>query len=138
LQQTQSGDYLLSPAYDLIDTSVHIPADSFFWLSEGLFSDNYLSESFKLHGFYAFDDFYEFGLRIGLMESRIKKILDKYRVENKKTRILIEHSYFSDTAKLLYETHYMSRLKMLNISFEKKYEFKIKKTDPVMSQSFLF
>lgn len=120
LQQTKSGDYLLSPAYDLIDTSIHIPVDSFFGLSDGLFSADYLSESFKLHGFYAYDDFYEFGLRIGLFESRIKSIMDKYRVENKKTRILIEHSYLSNAAKILYKNHYNSRLEMLNISFAKK------------------
>jgi serine/threonine-protein kinase HipA len=30
LQQTQSGDYLLSPAYDLINTSMHISSDSWF------------------------------------------------------------------------------------------------------------
>ena len=65
-QQTESGDYLLSPAYDLINTSVHSPTDSFFALSDGLFSNDYETESFKVLGFYAFDDFYDFGLMIGI------------------------------------------------------------------------
>lgn len=120
LQQTESGDYLLSPVYDLLDTSIHIPLDSFFALTDGLYSNDYKSESFSVFGFYAYDDFYEFGVKIGLIESRIKKILNKYRQENKKTLALIEHSFLSDTVKALYQTHYLDRLGMLNKSFTKK------------------
>ena len=74
LQQTQSGDYLLSPAYDLIDTSIHIPTDSVFALEDGLFSNDYETESFKVLGYYAYDDFYDFGLKIGMLQNRIKNL----------------------------------------------------------------
>ena len=114
LQQTESGDYLLSPAYDLIDTSIHIPADSFFALNDGLFSDAYKTESYNELGFYAYDDFYEFGIKIGVMESRVKKIMDKYRNENNVARKLIAHSFLSNEIKTLYYNHYLDRLKMLN------------------------
>lgn len=120
LQQTQSGDYLLSPAYDLIDTSVHIPTDSFFALENGLFSDNYETESFKSLGFYAYDDFYDFGLKTGMLESRVKLLLDKYRAENAKTLHLIRCSFLSQPVKELYTKHYLDRLKMLNNSFSGK------------------
>jgi serine/threonine-protein kinase HipA len=120
LQQTQSGDYLLSPAYDLIDTSIHIPTDSFFALSSGLFSENYSTESFNVLGYFAYDDFYEFGVKIGLIETRIKKILNIYREENEKAIMLIGNSFLSDSAKTLYKSHYIERLKMLNNSFTKK------------------
>jgi serine/threonine-protein kinase HipA len=117
LQQTQQGDYLLSPAYDLINTTLHIPTDSFFALDDGLFSDDYETESFNILGFYAYDDFYEFGLRIGMLENRVKKIIDKYRIKNNNTLNLIEHSFLSRSAKELYKNHYLDRLKMLNNSF---------------------
>ena len=120
LQQTRSGDYLLSPAYDLIDTSIHIPADSFFALSDGLFSDDYDTESFKALGFYAYDDFFEFGLRIELLESRTRAILDKYRNKNQKVLTLIRSSFLTEPVKLLYFNHYIDRLKMLNKSFSQK------------------
>jgi serine/threonine-protein kinase HipA len=120
LQQTQSGDYLLSPAYDLIDTSIHIPADSFFALEDGLFSNDYSTESFKSLGFYAYDDFYDFGLRIGMLENRVKNLLDKYRNKNNHTLHLIQCSFLSQPAKELYTNHYSGRLKMLNNSFSKK------------------
>ncbi|MCX6278825.1 MAG: HipA domain-containing protein [Bacteroidetes bacterium] len=120
LQQTSAGDYLLSPAYDLIDTSIHIPADSFFALENGLFSNGYETESFKQLGFYAWDDFFEFGIRIGLLENRIVRLLNKYRTENPKVSELIDRSFLSPQIQVLYKRHYLDRLKMLNNSFRKK------------------
>lgn len=120
LQQTQSGDYLLSPAYDLINTSIHIPADSFFALEDGLFSNDYETESFKSLGFYAYDDFYDFGLKIGMLESRVKNLLDKYRTKHVHALNLIQCSFLSQPVKELYINHYLDRLKMLNNSFSKK------------------
>jgi len=120
LSQTPRGDYVLSPAYDLIDTRIHIASDSFFALRDGLFSEDHTSESFKANGFYAYDDFYEFGRRIGLMESRIVKTLDKYRNEHGETKNLIKRSFLGAEAKTLFESHYADRLKMLNNSYAKK------------------
>lgn len=119
LSQTPSGDYVLSPAYDMINTRIHIPSDSFFALSDGLFSSGYDTESFKVLGFYAYDDFYEFGIKIGMMESRARKILDKYRTESKDTKGLISRSYLTDEVKALYKSHYDDRLRMLNNSYTK-------------------
>ena len=120
LSQTQSGDYVLSPAYDMINTRIHIVSDSFFALRDGLFSWDYSTKSFKVLGFYAYDDFYEFGIKIGLMESRVGKILGKYRTESKETSDLICKSYLTTEVKEIYMLHYSDRLKMLNNSFAKK------------------
>jgi serine/threonine-protein kinase HipA len=120
LSQTPSGDYVLSPAYDMIDTRIHIPSDSFFALKDGLFSGDYVTESFQLLGFYAYDDFYEFGRKICLMEGRITKILDKYRNENGNTRDLINRSFLGPEVKILFLSHYADRLRMLNNSYAKK------------------
>ena len=120
LQQTKSGDYVLSPAYDLLNTSIHLPGDSFFALNDGLFYRDYDSESFQTLGYYAYDDFYEFGLKIGMMESRVRKLLDKYRNLNFKTNSLIQYSFLSDPVKDIYMKRYIERLKMINNSFTKK------------------
>jgi serine/threonine-protein kinase HipA len=120
LQQTKSGDYLLSPAYDLMDTSIHIPADSFFALSDGLFSNGYQTESFKVLGYYGFDDFFEFGLKIGMLESRVRTLLDKYRSKNQMVLNLTRSSFLTEPIKELYTNHYIDRLKMLNNSFSRK------------------
>lgn len=110
----------LKKTYDFLDTSIHIPADSFFALEEGLFSNNYETESFKASGFYAYDDFYNFGLRIEMLENRVKDLLDKYRNKNDRTLNLVQRSFLSRPAKELFTSHYLDRLKMLNHSFSKK------------------
>lgn len=48
LLESETGDYLLSPAYDLINTRLHVD-DTDFALDKGLFEDNYQSETFKKH-----------------------------------------------------------------------------------------
>jgi serine/threonine-protein kinase HipA len=120
LSQTPGGDYILSPAYDLINTRVHIPSDSFFALRDGLFSEGYSSASFNANGFYAYDDFFEFGVKIGLMESRIRKVLDKYRAENKEIKDLLGRSFLSAEVKATYNGYYADRLRMINNSYAKK------------------
>jgi serine/threonine-protein kinase HipA len=117
LQQTQNGDYLLSPAYDLINTLIHISNDSFFALEDGLFSDGFETESFKVLGYYAYDDFYEFGVRIGMLSNRVKQLLDKYRNKNNQTILLTQYSFLTQPIKELYIKQYLERLKMLNTSF---------------------
>ena len=120
LQQTASGDYLLSPAYDLLDTHIHIPTDTYFALSDGLFSGSHETESFKVLGFYAYDDFYEFGRKIGLAETSINRLLDKYRMNLAKVKNLTECSYLTPKTKATFVEHYTDRLKMLNTTFGKK------------------
>ncbi len=120
LQQTGNNDYLLSPAYDLVDTSIHIPTDTFFALEDCLFKNDFETESYQTFGYYSYDDFHAFGLMMGMMETRVNKILQKYRTEHKLTIELIEHSFLSGPVKQLYRDHYLDRLKMLNNSFSKK------------------
>lgn len=117
VQQTTSGDYLLSPAYDLINTSIHIPNDSFFALEEGLFSDGFTTESFRKLGFYAYDDFFAFGIRIGIPENRVVRILQKYRTNNPMIITLIHRSFLPVPAQQNYGAMYKSRLAMLNNAF---------------------
>lgn len=46
LIETISGDYILSPAYDLINTKLHVD-DTDFALDKGLFEDNFQSDDVK-------------------------------------------------------------------------------------------
>ncbi len=114
LQQTNSGDYLLSPAYDLINTSIHIPTDSFFALEEGLFTDGYMTESFQKLGFYAYDDFLAFGIRIGIPENRVIRMLQKYRTFNPMISDLIHRSFLPLPVQQNYSAMYHTRRNMLN------------------------
>ncbi|MCC7299052.1 MAG: HipA domain-containing protein, partial [Bacteroidia bacterium] len=102
LQQPLAGDYLLSPAYDLINTRIHIPDEAFFALKNGLFADDADTESFQSLGFYAYDDFLEFGKKIGIRERRAIALLNKFRTPNPTVNELTSHSYLTKNVKKLY------------------------------------
>ncbi len=119
LLETDQGDYKLSPAYDLINTKLHVD-DTDMALKDGLFIDFDGTESFEVNGFYAFDDFYEFGARLGLIESRLKKILAVFMHDQTKVHALIARSFLSPRMKQAYTALYADKLKALNYSFAKK------------------
>ena len=58
-------------------------------------------------------------IRIGMLENRIRAILEKYRNKNQKVLTLTLSSFLTEPVKQLYVNHYIDRLKMLNTSFSR-------------------
>lgn len=71
------GDYRLAPAYDLMNTALHV-RDEDFALSEGLAPHLPKSEAYLYTSHPCRQDFVWFGNEIGLVGSRVSRILDKY------------------------------------------------------------
>ena len=94
-------DYSLSPAYDLLNTALHIDDDDFA-LSEGLSPNIEKSDNYDRTGHPCRVDFELFGKLIGLRESRIMKILNKYSVVPEEARNMINQSLLSGKAKRNY------------------------------------
>ena len=107
LLESSGGDYFLSPAYDLINTRIHVD-DSDFALSKGLFADNYKSEQYKKTGHPSKTDFKEFARRIGVAENRIEKLMNPFLESQKKAEKLIGSSFLNEANKrgylLMYQT----------------------------------
>jgi serine/threonine-protein kinase HipA len=107
LRESFSGDYLLSPAYDLINTKLHVD-DTDFALDKGLFADNYKSEHYKKSGHPSKSDFEEFAGRIGVAESRIEKLLNPFLEKQTFMETLVSRSFLTETNKrgylLMYNT----------------------------------
>ncbi|GMQ29235.1 HipA domain-containing protein [Algoriphagus confluentis] len=118
LLETSQGDYVLSPAYDLINTRLHVK-DPELALKDGLFKNEYYTPSFEANGFLAYDDFWEFGLKIGLIQSRLTKILNEFRTQKLGVEDMTNRSYLDETCKKLYLDTHQTRLKALNSSFLK-------------------
>jgi serine/threonine-protein kinase HipA len=116
LLETPQGDYQLSPAYDLVNTRIHVK-DPELALKNGLFANDYSTESNQANGFHAYDDFYEFGIKIGLLESRVRRILNELSTRNQDVELMIQRSFLSDDTKEIYKATYLDRLKSLNYSF---------------------
>src|SRR5690606_9531887 len=107
LSQTIHGDYLLSPAYDLLCTSMHLPNESRLALE--LF-DDFESDHFKTNGFYGRPDFMELSRRFGLPEKRSEAILDRFLAQQIAVRGMIDRSFLSPRAKTDYSDRFTDRL----------------------------
>lgn len=114
LLEINDSDYQLSPAYDLTNSRIHVK-DPELALTDGLFKDDFTTESYKANAFYAYDDFYTFGLKIGILKTRVLKILDHFTAEQP-VGPLIQRSFLHEEAKGLYFLSYKTRLKTLNYS----------------------
>lgn len=108
LLETYSGDYLLSPAYDLVNTRFHVD-DSDFALSKGLFADNFESEKFKINRHPCKTDFIELAKRIGVDEARVEKLLMPFLEKNSLIETLVNHSFLTTPNKRGYMLMYNTR-----------------------------
>ncbi|MGM0582237.1 MAG: type II toxin-antitoxin system HipA family toxin [Bacteroidota bacterium] len=111
--QSEQGDYVLTPIYDLLCTRIHTPSESDMALD--LLTDGF-SSAFEASGFYTYQDFFEFGQKIGIKDSRIRKILAEFTTVNKSVHQLIKQSYLSNECKSLYANYYEDRLKRMNMN----------------------
>ena len=112
LLESASGDYLLSPAYDLIDTRLHVD-DTDFALT-GLFADTFQSPASKNKGHASAEDFREFGRRIGVQPKRMDKLLTPFLLKQEQVESLISRSFLNDPAKRGYLMHYQTKRNYLN------------------------
>ena len=97
----QGGDYRLAPAYDLLNTSLHVNGDD-FGLDGGLSPDIEKSDVFDRTGHPCRLDFERFGAQIGLTDARIKRVLDKYMLIPELTTKLVGNSFLNDKMKRTY------------------------------------
>ena len=113
LLETKNGDYTLSPAYDLINTRIHVD-DSEFALSKGLFKDNYISNEKKKSGKTGLEDFIEFAKRIGIDKENAEKLLAPFLENQEAVLKLIENSYLDEPTKRAYLLDYQTKRNQLN------------------------
>jgi len=108
LLEAMNGDYLLSPAYDLVNTRLHVD-DSDFALDRGLFADGFKSARFKTSGHPALADFEEFGRRIGVSEKRIGKLTGPFIEKQPLMEALVSRSFLTESDKRSYLLMYNTK-----------------------------
>ena len=109
LQETTDGDYVLTPAYDLMNTSIHVN-DEDFALQGGLIPKNDYSDVYSQTNHPCKDDFITFGARIGVLQSKLTSIINLFSTEQPKVYELIESSFLDDKVKRMYKHSYIERL----------------------------
>lgn len=97
----QGNDFRLAPAYDLLNTALHVRSDD-LGLDEGLSPNIEKSDIWERTGHPCRTDFERFGLRIGIVNRRLVKILDKYMHLPEETKRLTAQSFLSDKMKRNY------------------------------------
>ena len=85
---------ILAPAYDLINTKMHINGDD-IGLANGFAQDFCKSDNYEKTGHPCRDDFFRFGTQIGLQSKRVEDILDKFSSFEPKVYSLIYNSFLS-------------------------------------------
>ena len=93
------GEYHLAPAYDLINTSLHLYEPRIFALDKGLFREGMtMTDTHTVNR----ADFEEFGRRIGLVPRLVKRELDVFSADLPLAKELISRSFLSDKLKRYY------------------------------------
>lgn len=107
----RNGEYRLSPAYDLINTSLQLRATHIFALDKGLFKEGMtFSDTHTI----CRSDFEEFGKRIGLPVKVIKQDIDMFASEQPLVKELLGRSFLSPSLQKQYWMAFDYRRKMLS------------------------
>jgi serine/threonine-protein kinase HipA len=113
LLETSGRDYVLSPAYDLLNTKIHVD-DTDFALDGGLFTDNFQSDAMKKSNHPGLHDFQELARRFEMNEKRRDKILSPYLQTQPMVEELTRHSFLNEKIKRAFLLHYQTKRNQLN------------------------
>lgn len=105
LIETGQGDFMLTPAYDLLNTRIHIE-DSDFALKDGLLPPALTKGKMR-------EQFLWLGKEAGIHEKTIIKIIRNLTSHQEKVIELINRSFLNERLKLNYTQSYRGRLKKI-------------------------
>lgn len=103
-------EYRLAPAYDLINTDLHLREHRIFALDKGLFREGMSFSDIRV---VERKDFEEFGRRIGLNSNLVVHEIDKFATPQTFAKTLINRSFLSDKLKKDYWNGFDYRRKTL-------------------------
>jgi len=106
LVETSLGDFKLSPAYDLLNSRIHI-TDRDFALEQGLLPPDYAKGKIR-------EQLIKLGQMAEVPDKQLGKIMSDLTTNISEVKKLIRHSYLSDRFKRNYEQSYLTRLKKLS------------------------
>lgn len=105
LVETPLGDYRLSPAYDLLNSRIHID-DSDFALEDGLLPRNLAQGS-------VYKQFYILGEHAGLSVNQVKELFEGLTSSSDRVDKMIASSFLNEKTKAQYKQAYQTRLNKL-------------------------
>ena len=112
LYQSPQGDYILTPAYDLLNTAIHFPNDPSAAALD-FFADGHFTPRYEVLGFYSSADFIELGRCFGVSEAEVRKMLALFPVRSAEVEEEIAKSRLSNEAKARYRFLFKDRLRAI-------------------------
>ena len=102
--------YELTPAYDLLNTSLHIP-NEMSRMALDLFKDedDFSTPFYETNGFYGVPDFMEFAKRIGVVEKRAERFIEQAVDSVPVMEKMLDSSFLSDSGKEKYKASVRDR-----------------------------
>ena len=112
LYESRQGDYILTPAYDLLNTAVHFPNEP---TATGLdfFADGHFTSRYEELGFYSSADFRELGAAFGVSEEEVDEMLRVFPQRRDAVEAAIAQSCLSAAARQIYLEKFRDRLKAI-------------------------
>lgn len=85
----------------------------------GLFQDGFETESYKVNGYYAYDDFQELAHRLGLHPGRFKRFMQSAVSKEPGIFSLVDRSALSEECKQVYKNSVRDSIRALSYSFSR-------------------
>lgn len=102
LMETVQGDYILSPAYDLLCTALHVD-DANLGLHGGLYDGDMAEKPYQNYGIYTYDSFRLFAGKIGIQEEIATGTIDRFMLNVLPAMNMIDRSFLSPESKVTYK-----------------------------------
>jgi serine/threonine-protein kinase HipA len=113
--ESELGDYVMTPAYDLLNTLLHFPGDLTF-MALSFFSDpDFATPEFESLGYYSMPDFVALGRSYGLDEKSVRGIVDEFKTQLPQVEAMVAESLLSEDAKKEYLRIFHDRLAMFRL-----------------------
>ena len=110
--ESDLGDYVMTPAYDLLNTMLHYPNDLTF-MALSLFKDpEFMTPEFECNGYYSTPDFVVLGKSYGLDERAVRTIIGEFRNRSLQVEDMVRKSLLSADAQSEYLRIFHDRLAM--------------------------
>ena len=110
--ESDFGDYVMTPAYDLMNTLLHYPNDLTF-MALSLFKDpDFMTPEFESNGYYTTSDFVVLGKSYGLDEKAVRTIIGEFARLSSQVEEMVRKSLLSAGAKEEYLRIFHDRLAM--------------------------
>ena len=112
LYQSPQGDYILTPAYDLLNTMIHFPGDPSATALD-FFADGHFTPRYEELGFYSSADFIELGRCFGVGEDEVRKLMAAFSSKSAVVDEMVSASLLSAEAKSRYLALFHDRLRAI-------------------------